>query len=108
MSDFIISYVIPLAYIAFGIAALSALAFPFIQMFSDLKKARNAFIGVGALVVIFIICYAMAGDSDFTIGQIHVAGSKMKVIEACLYAFYTTLFASVGAILYSTISSYFK
>ena len=108
MSDFIQSYVIPLAYIALGIAALSALAFPIIQMFSDLKKARNAFIGIGALVVIFFICYAMAGGSDFTIGQIHVAGSKMKLVEAGIYAFYVTLIGSVVAILYSAISSYFK
>ncbi len=108
MSDFIVSYGIPLAYLALFIAAVSALIFPFIQMFQDLKKAKIAFFGVGALIVLFVICYLLATGEPFTIGEINVSAGNMRFIEASIYLFYFLLAGSVLAILYSTISRYFK
>ncbi|MDR2039047.1 MAG: hypothetical protein LBQ60_14080 [Bacteroidales bacterium] len=104
MSDFIVSFVIPLAYIALGVAALAAIAFPAIYMFQDLKKARTALIGVLAMVVLFLVCYAIA---DGTANDKATAG-EMKMIEASLYTFYVMLLVSIGAIIYASVSRYFK
>ena len=104
----VVSYVIPLAYVGLGIATLSALFFPVIQMFRDLKKAKTAFIGIGAVVVLFVICFLLAGKQDFSVGEIHVAGGQMQVVEASIFTFYILLTVSVLAILYSSVSRYFK
>ena len=108
MSDFIVAFVIPLAYIALAIAAVGAVVFPLIQMVQDLKKAKSAFIGVGIIVVVFLICYFASDGTEFSIGSAHVSGGNMQMIEASLYTFYVLLVGSVVAILYSTVSRYFK
>ncbi len=108
MTDFIVSFGIPLAYVALGIAIIAALAFPFIQMFQDLKKAKSAFFGIGALIVLFIICYVLAANEPFSIGDINISAGQMRTIEAGIYLFYFTLVGSIIAILYSTVSRYFK
>ena len=103
-----VSYGMPLAYIALGIAALGAIAFPIIQMVKDLKKAITTFVAIGIILVIFFVCYALSANEPFTIGDIHVAAAQMKFIEAGIYMFYMLLAASVLAILYSSVSRYFK
>ena len=107
METFAISFIMPLAYIGLGVAALSAIAFPLIQMFQDLKKAKTTFIGIGAVVVLFLICYLLAGNQDFTVGEKALAGGQMKLVEASLYTFYCLLMIAVLSILYSSVSRYF-
>jgi len=108
MQDFIISYIIPLAYVALGVAALGAIAFPLIQMFSDLKKAITTFVAVGIIAVVFIVCYFLAANEPFTIGDYHVEAGQMRFIEAGIFLFYLLLVGSGVAILYSSVSRYFK
>ncbi len=50
-------------YVTYGllvIAALTAIAFPIIQMFGNFRKAVPALIGVGVLVIIVLISYALS------------------------------------------------
>jgi hypothetical protein len=108
MEDFLISYIIPLAYIALGIAALGAIAFPLIQMFSDLKKAVTTFVAIGIVIVIFLVCYALSANEPFTIHDKTVSAGQMRFIEAAIYMFYLLLVGSGLAILYSSVSRYFK
>jgi hypothetical protein len=108
MENFIVSYIIPLAYLALGIAALGAVVFPVIQMLQDLKKAKTALIGVGAVVVLFVICYLLADNQPFTVKEISVTGGQMKMVEASIFTFYILLTGSIVAILYSSVSRYFK
>jgi len=103
-----VSYGMPLAYIALGIAALGAIAFPIIQMVKDLKKAITTFVAIGIILVLFLICYALSANEPFTVGDISVSAAQMKFIGAGLNMFYTLLVASVLAILYSSVSHYFK
>ncbi len=108
MTDFIISFGIPLAYIALAIAIIAAVVFPVIYMIQDFKKARGAFVGVGLLVVLFLICYFLTSDGDYVAADIPVAEGQIKLIEAGIYLFYITLVGSIVAILYSSVSRYFK
>ena len=108
MEDFLISYIIPLAYIALGLAALGAVAFPIIQMFKDLKKAITTFVAIGILVVVFFVCYSLSANEPFTKGDTYVAAGQMRYIEAGIIMFYMLLGGSILAILYSSVSRYFK
>ena len=103
-----VSYGIPLAYIGLGIAAVSVIVFPVIQMIQDLKKAARALTGIGIIAVLFVICFLLADKKDFSIGEIHVAASQMQFVEASIYMVYILLFASVLAILLTPVSRYFK
>ena len=104
MSDFIVAFGIPLAYIALAIAAIAAIVFPVMFMFQDLKKAKWAFIGIGAMAVIFLICYALSsGEASERISE-----GQSRIVEASLFTFYIMLFVAIASVLYSTVSSYFK
>ena len=103
-----VSYGIPLAYIALGIGVLGMIAFPIIQMAKDLKKAITTFVAIGILAVVFFICYFLSANEPFTIGDIHIAGGQMKFVEAGIYLTYILLTGAVIAILYSSVSRYFK
>ena len=103
-----VSFGIPLAYIALGIAALGAILFPVIEMFKDLKKAITTFVSIGIIIVIFLVCYFLSANEPFSIGVFHVPAGQMRFIEAGINMFYMLLAGSVLAILYSTFSRYFK
>ena len=104
----IVSFGIPLAYIGLGIGVLSAILFPVIQMFQDFKKAKTALIGVGAVAALFVICYLISDYQDFTKGDTYISAGQMRFIEAGIYLFYILLIGTGAAILYSTVSRYFK
>jgi len=90
------------------LAALSALVFPLIGMVKDFKKAINSLIGVGALIVIFIIGYTMSNEEVYTIGERVVEGTVSKLSEAGLFTFYAMIILAVGTIIYTEISKAFK
>ena len=73
----------------------------------DYKSLVTIF-GILAGGLVFLVCFMMAGDADFTIGEIHVVGSQMQLVEAGIFTFYILLAVSLLAILYSTVSQYFK
>lgn len=104
MTDFILSFGIPLAYVALGVAALGAIIFPLVYMFKDLKKAKAALMGIGILIVVFVLCYVLSKPE--ALGT--ATGGQMRVVEASLYVFYILLAGSIIAILYATVSRYFK
>lgn len=104
MADFIVKFGLPLAYVALGVAGIGAIIFPLIFMFQDLKKAKSAFIGIGAIVVVFVLSYLLADG----VATEKATASQMQMVEASLYTFYILLAVSIIAILYATISRYFK
>jgi len=103
-----LAFAIPLAYICLGVAALSAVLFPVIFMFQDLKKARTALIGVGFMGAVYLVCYFMADRVDFSIGEKHVAASQMQFVEAGIFMFYALLMISILAIASSALTRFLK
>lgn len=108
MEEFIVNYGLITVYIIFAIATLSALVFPAIQLFQDLKKALTALIGIVALVVIYLLCYVMASSEPLTVGDKFVSAETMKFVEANIYLAYAMFGVSVLAIVYASVSRYFK
>ena len=103
-----VSYGIPLAYIVFGVAALGAVAFPVLQMIQDLKKALTMLVATGIIVVIFIVCYALSSNEPHRVGDAQATAAQMRWVEAGMFMFYLLLAGSTIAILYSSVSRYFK
>ena len=90
------------------VATLSAVVFPIIGMAKDIKKAINSLIGIGALLVIFVIGYIMSNEEVYSIGDRVVEGTMSKISEAGLFTFYVMIVLAVGTIIYTEISKAFK
>jgi uncharacterized membrane protein YozB (DUF420 family) len=104
METFITSFIIPVAYVALLAGALSIIGFAVLQMLKDLKKAKSALIGVGALFVVFLLCYILADGQETKDNTAH----QMKLINAGIYSIYLVLAGSVVAVIYAAVARYFK
>ncbi|MBI1287170.1 MAG: hypothetical protein GC178_06280 [Flavobacteriales bacterium] len=107
MGDFMANYGIIICYILFAVATLAAILFPIIQLVQNPKNAKGALIGIGALVVVVGISYALA--SDVNPGNTEgVTPETAKQVGTGLYAFYILAIVAVGATIYSEVSKFFK
>ena len=95
-------------FILFGIAAVVAIVFPILGMVKDFQKAKRSLVGVGILVVIFVIGYALSSDEAYKVGEQVVEGSVSKRAEAGIIAFYVMIVLAIVAIIYTEISKAFK
>lgn len=97
-------------YILFGIAALAAIVFPILNMVQNPKGAKNALIGVVALVVVFGLGYALAGSEEFFThdGNLLADAATSKKSEAGLIAFYIMGAAAIGAVIFAEVSKMLK
>ncbi len=93
-------------YALFGIGTLSAIVFPLINMAKNPKGAKSAFIGFGALLLIFIISYALADDTMTDKYAKFISGPEAsKRVSMGLIAFYIL---AVIAILTTVLSGFTK
>lgn len=97
-------------YVLLGIAAVSAVVFPLITMAKNPKGAKNALIGVVALVIVVAIGYAMAGNEEFYTldGSLLADSATSQKSEAGLIAFYIMGAAAIGAVIYAEVSKMLK
>ena len=77
-------------------------------MSKDFKKSKNSLIGIGILVLIFVLGMLMSSDESYNIGGRVVEGSVSKYSEAGLITFYVMIALAVIAIVYTEISKAFK
>ena len=90
-------------YILIGLCAITAIIMPLIQSFSDPKSLGKSAMGVGALVVVFLITYGMAdGNAD------NASESTSKIVGAGLLTMYAAVFIAIAGILYTEISKFLK
>jgi len=96
-------------YVLLAVAVLAAIVFPIINGIKSPKSLKGSLIGLGALLVIFVISYAI---SDSAVKAKHVSlgvdETEMKLIGAGLVMFYITLFLSIIGLIYSEISKAIK
>ena len=97
-------------YILLGLAAVSAIVFPLINMAQNPKKAKNALIGVVGLLIICGISYALSGSEvHMDIDGIELAdAATSQKSEAGLIAFYILAAAAIGSIIFAEVSKMFK
>lgn len=104
-----ISWGLIVCYIIFAVAVIAALGLALLNTVKNPSSLVKSGIGVGGLVVILVISYAMS-DSEVTaiakgLGE---GESSVRWIGAGLIMFYIALFVAVGGLLYSEISKAFK
>jgi hypothetical protein len=91
------------------IAVVSMLIFPIVHMLREPSTLLRSAIGIGVVVILFVISYALA-DSEVTMkaAAVGVTTTSSKLIGAGLIMFYITLVLSGLALIYSEISKAFK
>lgn len=94
---------IGLSYLLLGIALVAALAGTVMTAISNPKKLVGSAIGIGAMIVIFVLSYILASDEVMkSYGDITATTSKM--VGAGLFTFYILLVLAVLSIIYAGIS----
>ena len=97
-------------YVLLGIATVSAVVFSVMNMAKNPKKAKNALIGIVALVVICGLGYAMGGSEEHIDldGKLLADAATSKKSEGGLIAFYILAIGAIGAIVFAEVSKMFK
>lgn len=106
MEDFFVNIGIPLTYVLIGVAALGALASPIIGMVQKPQSLKGALMGIGLLVVVGGISFALGDGSNPSAIEISESGAKQ--VDAGLYAFYILSLVAVVATIYAEVSKLIK
>jgi len=75
MNDLSINIMLYVTYLLVIVATLAAIVFPIIALAGDMKKAKRALFGIGAVAVVFLLSYVV---SDGTVLDSYV---KYNVTE---------------------------
>ncbi|MCP4460538.1 MAG: hypothetical protein GY816_21325 [Cytophagales bacterium] len=88
-----------IAYILIGLCALAAIVLPLMQAAGNPGSLKKIGISFGGMVVVFFICYLIAGND--TMGLKDVTASASKKVGAGLFMFYVLLVGAIGSIVYT-------
>lgn len=106
MADFMTNYGIIICYILLAVAVLTAVVFPIIQLIQNPKGAKGALIGIGALVVVVGISYALS--SDDAAAHLDITPEGAKQVDTGLFAFYILAGIAIASLVYSEVAKLFK
>jgi ABC-type transport system involved in cytochrome c biogenesis permease subunit len=96
-------------YLLIVVAALGALGFALINIVSQPGGLVKAGIGIGALLGLFFISYAMtSGDLTTAERARGISETTSRIISASLIMFYIAFVISILALVYAEISKAFK
>ena len=102
------------SYVLFGIAAVAALVFPLVRMFTRPKEAVKTLISVAAVAVLVLIAYMLADNTVFTAAQLpgydgedNVPGT-LKFAGMMLWTVYLLFAGAIGSIAYAEVSKVLK
>ncbi len=107
ISDDVVMY---WAYILVGLTALITIVAPIIYFLFNLKSAIKFLITIGAMIILAIIAYALAGN-EFTALQLEDMKSTVetsKLVGTGLIFTYFLACLTVLSIVYASISKIFK
>ena len=91
-------------YALLAIAVISAVVFPLINSIKTPAALLRSLIGVGALLVLFGIAYALSSSELSQRSAAVVSPSTGRLVGAGLIMFYITLAGAVLAVVYSEIT----
>jgi hypothetical protein len=106
MVDFMTNYGILITYVLLAVAVVAAIGFPLLQLIKNPKGAKGALMGLGLLVVVLGISYALS--SDYNPSDIEISPEGAKQVDTGLFAFYILSVVAVGATIYAEVSKMFK
>ncbi len=98
-----------LLYVLTAVATLAAIGFSFLNIISKPGGLVRAGIGIGVLLVLFFVSYAMS-SSELTAAQraLGVTESGVRLVSAGLIMFYIVLIGAIVALVFSEIIKAFK
>lgn len=98
-----------LTYIAFGLAVVMALGFGIWSLVTHGKQSLPAIAGTGAFVLLAIIAYSISGSEVLPGWEVMgVTPTTSKLVGGGIITLYVLLAVTVGAILWSEVSRFFK
>jgi uncharacterized membrane protein len=96
-------------YILLFIAVASAIFFPILNAIKQPAMLGKSAIGLGAIVVLFVVSYALSGSEvNLKSAAAGISEGISKLIGAGLIMFYITLFLAILALIYSEINKALK
>jgi hypothetical protein len=90
------------SYLLIILCTLAAVVIPLIKSLDDPSTLIKGGIGLGALVVIFLICFAISDGNDPD-----VSSTTSKMVGAGLKTMYTFVFLALGGIVYTEFAKRF-
>jgi len=109
MEVFVSEYGLYLSYLLFAVGVVAAIVLPLIKALDEPKKLVQAGIGLAALLVIFLISWAIAGNevtSMYTEKGVDVGLSKL--VGGMLTMVYLLMGIAVVGIVYTEITKAVK
>jgi phosphatidylserine synthase len=107
--DSAVGFFIQWGYLCFGIATVAAIVFSLLNLFKDSTKARNTLIGIGALLVVFVIAYLMSSGADYaSFKGFDITEGTSRLVSTGLNAFYIFFILAVVSILYTEANKILK
>jgi len=98
-----------ITYLLILVALILSLAFPLIQTFGNLKAAKGALIGIGAILVVFLISYLVSpADTGTFYNKFGISPTMSKIIGGGLVATYVFFIGAAGSILYASITKFLR
>lgn len=91
------------AYVLIVLCALSAILIPLVQSFSDPKSLVKSGIGLGAVLVVFLVGYTLAGSESAGTTE-----STSKLVGAGIISMYIFVLIAIVGIFFTEISKLFK
>ena len=99
-----ISWGLYLMYFLGGAAVLSLIVLPLMNALKNPKEMIGGALGIGALVILFVVSYALSGDEvTLKYSSLGVDASSSKLIGAGLIMFYIVLVIAVIGFIISSI-----
>lgn len=105
-----VDFALRFTYVLMIVGTLAAIFMPLIQaIMNDPKSLVKVLIGVGFILVIYGIGYALAGSEvtpKYT--EFDVDASRSKMVGGLIYSMYLLMFLAIGGILYTEVSKVAK
>lgn len=96
-------------YFLLLLSIIGVIVFPVLQMAGDIKSAKGTLVGIGILLVVFVISYALSSpDTGAVYTKYGISPGLSKVIGAGLIATYITFAGVLIGIIYSQISNWIR
>jgi hypothetical protein len=112
LSDFgcgLISWGLYLAYLLFTVAVVAGVVLPLVKSMQSPKDLLKSALGVGVLVVVFLIAYSISGDEvTAATAPYGLTPEKSKLIGGGIITLYIVFLTAFGGLIFSMINSALK
>ncbi len=95
-----------LTYLLLGLAIILVIAFPLIHIIRHPKQARDTFLGLGILLVVFIMSLLLSGGEANE--KYNITAAQSKMIGAGLIMIYLLGAGALLAVFYTGIRNMFN